>query len=243
MAFFRVELKSTSLGMYTSCCIVIPDEITFSEIRMAPVVFLLHGLSDNCTGWSRYTSAERYARTKKVCLVMPEAQKSFYTDMDRGMKYFTYVSSELVHWCEGMLGLNGHKYVMGLSMGGYGALKCYLSCRDTFLGCGAFSSVIDPDYIKIHEGPDLKGIFNQDKPVPDDCDLFCLLRSQHEKCRIFLSCGTEDPLCTCNRKFASKLMEAGHETRIVFQPGSHSWEFWDQSLKEALDYFFPEKSE
>jgi S-formylglutathione hydrolase FrmB len=59
------------------------------------VVYLLHGLTDNCTGWTRYSSCERYARERGVALVIPEVQRSFYIDGVYGLKYFTYVAEEL----------------------------------------------------------------------------------------------------------------------------------------------------
>ena len=75
--------------MNTSLEVVLPDG---GKLRDAPVVYLLHGLSDNCTGWTRYTAIERYARDKGAAVVMPEVQRSFYTDMALAVDYFTYVS-------------------------------------------------------------------------------------------------------------------------------------------------------
>ena len=60
MALLRVEYSSRVLEMNTSFQVFLPDEGNLSKTR---VVYLLHGLTDNCTGWTRYTACERYART------------------------------------------------------------------------------------------------------------------------------------------------------------------------------------
>ena len=92
MAYFRCEWISEALDMATSAVVILPET---GDLARTPVVYLLHGLSDNCTGWSRYTAVERYARNYGVAVVMPEVQRSFYCDTRSGMRYFTYISQEL----------------------------------------------------------------------------------------------------------------------------------------------------
>lgn len=96
MAFFRCDVMSESLGMATSVLVTMPDT---GDLAAAPVVYLLHGLTDNCTGWLRYTQAEHLARTYGAILIVPEVQRSFYTDMACGPKYFTYINQELPTLC------------------------------------------------------------------------------------------------------------------------------------------------
>ena len=81
------------------------------------MVWLLHGLTDDSTAWQRYTGLEWYARLKQAVVVMPEVQRSFYTDMAAGPAYFTYVSEELPAFCRRMFGLSGAReqnFVMGI---------------------------------------------------------------------------------------------------------------------------------
>lgn len=80
MAHLRCDFRSDAMGMNTSMTVILPEKTDLSQV---PVVYLLHGLEDNCTGWARYTSVERYAREKNAALVMPEVQRSFYADMDK----------------------------------------------------------------------------------------------------------------------------------------------------------------
>lgn len=81
-----------------------------------------------------------------AALVIPEVQRSFYIDGAYGLNYFTYVSQELPAACHRMFGLSLEReknYVMGLSMGGFGALKCALTYPERYAGCGSFSGVTD----------------------------------------------------------------------------------------------------
>ena len=139
MAYIRCDFKSLVLDMRTSMIIFLPDEKKVSE---APVVYLLHGLSDNATAWSRWSNVERYAIEHGVTVVMPEVQRSFYTDMSLGLDYFKFVAIELRDICHHFFNTPtaaNKSYVMGLSMGGYGALKCALTYPKKFAGCAAFS--------------------------------------------------------------------------------------------------------
>ena len=47
MALLRVDVISKALDMATSFMAVLPDEGNLQKTR---VVYLLHGLTDNCTG-------------------------------------------------------------------------------------------------------------------------------------------------------------------------------------------------
>ena len=138
MAHMRCDFRSDAMGMNTSMTVILPEKTDLSQV---PVVYLLHGLEDNCTGWARYTSVERYAREKNAALVMPEVQRSFYADMDRGLPYFTFIHDELPEICRGFFGFSAKReknYLMGLSMGGYGTLKCVLQTPERYAGAAAF---------------------------------------------------------------------------------------------------------
>ena len=45
-----------------------------------PVFYLLHGLSDDHTAWTRRSSIERYVAGLPLIVVMPNGERGFYTD-------------------------------------------------------------------------------------------------------------------------------------------------------------------
>ena len=46
-----------------------PDGPGAQSARGVPVLYLLHGLSDDCTHWERRTAIERYATEKGIAVV------------------------------------------------------------------------------------------------------------------------------------------------------------------------------
>ncbi len=145
MAFFNGYIRSHTLGMDTGLTVVLPFDRAAVPEAECPAIYLLHGHGENADVWTRMTSAERYANAYGVALVMPEVQRSFYTDMAMGLSYFTYVTEELPAACQRLFHQQPqeNRFVAGLSMGGYGALKLGLRRPDLFAGCAGFSGCLD----------------------------------------------------------------------------------------------------
>ena len=99
MALFAGSLYAESLGMNTGVTVSLPGERRDRTGDM-PVLYLLHGLSDDHTSWVRRTDIDRYAEEWGVAVIMPEVQRSFYCDMTNGPRYFTYIVDELPALCQ-----------------------------------------------------------------------------------------------------------------------------------------------
>src|SRR5678810_442034 len=84
---------SNALGKQTSANLILPSPHLEPPYH---VMFLLHGLSDNHTMWSRRTSIERYVEDLPLIVVMPDGGRSFYLDpVVNGPKYGTAIGTEL----------------------------------------------------------------------------------------------------------------------------------------------------
>ena len=102
MAFLTCDFFSEVLEVGTSISVVLPQP-TEDQIGVArrtssgppPVLYLLHGLTDDHTAWHRYTSIGRYAEAAGLAVVMPAVHHSFYADEVHGHRYFTFVADEL----------------------------------------------------------------------------------------------------------------------------------------------------
>ena len=100
MAYFDGTIFSESLGMMVSVIVSVPSKSPYAdEEGNMPVITVLHGLSDNRTAWIRRTNIELYAEQRGVALVIPEVQRSFYADMNKGIEYYRYISQELPEQC------------------------------------------------------------------------------------------------------------------------------------------------
>lgn len=240
MAHLRCDFRSNVMDMITSMTVILPEGVAQSEVR---VVYLLHGLADNCSGWSRYTSVERYAREHNVALVIPEVQRSFYADMDQGIPYFTYIHDELPKICRNFFGFSEAReknYIMGLSMGGYGALKCALTSPERYAGVATFSAVADiREFVNTlgNNKKQFQAIFGQTLEIPEACDLMKLARKADVATlpRIYMACGEQDPLYDANTRLSALLQHRGANVQYEHWEGIHSWDFWDTAVCRAMN--------
>lgn len=241
MAYLQCTFYSKALEMDTLVHVVLPNE---GDLSRTKVVYLLHGLSDNASAWSRYTAVERYALSAGVAVVMPEVQRSFYCDTVSGMAYFRYISQELPRMCSHFFNLSTDpalSYIMGLSMGGFGALKCALSYPDRYAGCGSFSGALrmDSEILRnVLKREELEALVGESCKAGPENDLLGLAARAEKLPPIYLSCGEQDRLYPMTVEFAGHLEKLGAAYRFDHRPGTHSWEFWDRSLRDCFAYLF-----
>ena len=106
MALVEFTHRFKTLGGQGRVRLVLPEQGAPGE---APVVLLLHGASDDGSGWLRFTAAERYAAEKNVVLVAPDARNSYYADMACGPQFFRFVTGELPAECARLFGLSSYE--------------------------------------------------------------------------------------------------------------------------------------
>ena len=154
MALLTCDFFSESLEFGTSMTVVLPQP-TLGQVGVdpgaddqapPPLLYLLHGRSDDHTAWLRYTSIERYASAAGVAVVMPAVARSFYADEATGHRYWTYLSEELPEIVQRFFRVGDRRedtFVAGLSMGGYGALKWAFTQPERFAAAASLSGAVD----------------------------------------------------------------------------------------------------
>lgn len=244
MAYFNSTFFSPTLCMMTDVAVVIPDNgIRRLENGDYPVLFLLHGLSDNHTAWSRRTKLDLYAEETGIAIVMPEVQRGFYQNMDYGLRYFDYIAKELPDLCHQFFRTTldpAHTFVAGLSMGGYGAMRCVLTYPERYAKAACTSAVTDicrfftdnPCGMGKGEMASLLG-----DGVKDDEDLFKLAASGKRFPPLYQVCGESDFLIEDNRRFHKHLEDCGIAHRYEEWAGAHEWRFWDTAIEKFLRFF------
>lgn len=252
MFLSEMHFYSESLGLQTSVNVLMPDPGVIAQSKApVPVLYLLHGLSGDHSVWMRQTSLERYARRWRVCIVMPDADKSYYMDMAYGAKYETYIAKELPEMIERSLPFVSKKregrFVAGLSMGGFGALKLALAYPARYRACATLSGALGvgeiysekdtrPEYYMkmmdlIFDGPErlARSTGNINRAAEKLCHV-------PEKCpSIYIACGTEDQLLGANERFVerfAKRLPIEYHTSA----GAHTWDFWDEYIKKVIEW-------
>ncbi|MFA5204641.1 MAG: alpha/beta hydrolase family protein [Lentisphaeria bacterium] len=256
MALLDVKFFSETLGLSCSMNVLLPQPTT-AQIGMEgrtgvgkhPVLFLLHGLSDDHSIWLRRTSIERYAAPLGLAVVMPAVDRSYYADMAcGGRRYWTFLSQELPALCRAFFPLSDRRedtFAAGLSMGGYGAFKLALHHPDQFAAAGSFSGAIDvagwwPDTDAAHN-QDFHNIFGSPEQFAgSENDLFAQaarLAAAHGPLPLFYQCcGTEDFLYKGNQRFRDHALRLGLPLTYEEGPGTHEWGYWDRQLQRFLDW-------
>ena len=255
MALLNVNFFSDVLGMSTSMNVILPEP--GEEVKKPyPVLYLLHGMSDDHNAWCRFTSIERYARERGIAVVMPTTALGWYTDMVYGYDYFTFISSELPSICRtffpGMSDKREDTFVAGLSMGGYGALKCAIKKPETFAAAGCLSGALDistlfKDAMKSNEASVFENAFGSLRKLRADgndplLEAEKLAASDLPKPRIFTWCGKQDFLYQNNRRAVRKLKNLGFDVTDTWSAGDHQWFYWDREIQNVLDFLgYPRK--
>lgn len=249
LATFKGEIYSEVLRMDTGLTVVTPRKVKEDE-GTSKVIYLLHGITENNSNWGNNVPLTLLSQQYNVIFIMPEVQRSFYTDMKYGLNYFTYVSWELPEICKRLFNISSLRedtYVMGLSMGGYGALKCALKNPDKYCGCGAFSAPCDIEAIykeynqDTDMGRELTAGFGLDGELLEENNLYNIAKACNNsalKPRIFMTSGTEDWLHMMSEDFDKYIKTLNFDYVYEVWQGDHNWEFWERSLKMALEHFF-----
>jgi putative tributyrin esterase len=243
MALIRVDFAAETLELDTSMTVVMPDRAN------PPVLYLLHGLTDDDTAWTRFTSIERYATERGLAVVMPQVHRSFYANEAYGMRFWDFLSGELPQTVERLFRVSAKRadtFVAGLSMGGYGAFKWALREPHRFAAAASLSGALDLAYIqefdlRPHMRALVSRVFADRKVAGGDEDLFHLVKKadKSDLPRLLLRCGTEDHLVKQNERFVAACRSAKLDLDADFGPGEHVWSYWDQQIQTVLDRMAP----
>lgn len=256
MALIDCKFFSETLGMCSSMRVILPEttERRIGDIGVSraqqpafqghPTLFLLHGLSDDESIWTRSTSLERYAAAIGLAVVMPNVHRSFYSNMVHGYRYWDFVSRELLDKARGFFPLSKARednFVAGLSMGGHGAFKLALTLPDTFAAGASLSGVADISAFRHERAQDYELIFGSTgADRGSEQDLFHLATklasSGRPRPRLFQCCGTEDFLLAQNRDFRAHVQPLGFDYLYEEGPGLHDWAYWDKMIARTLSW-------
>ena len=254
MALAELRYFSTALHKMTGAIVLLPEREEFGG--PFPVFYLLHGLSDDYTAWTRKTRIEQHVQDYPLIVVMPDGGRGFYTDAREGYAYDTAITRDLVALVDRTFHTDARRdarAIGGLSMGGYGALRLALRHPDLFCSAtshsgalavgGApvdhtaelpdeFADVFDADF-----GAELRRLFGEN-PVGGPDDLRALAEGVDRRMlpALRIDCGTEDVLLVENRAFHHVLETLGIPHEYAEYPGSHTWEYWDLHVQEALAF-------
>ena len=243
MAVLKGNWYSQTLTMNTHVTVCMPD----APKQTKATVLLLHGLKGDSDVWMNRVGLEFFANKYCLSFVMPEVQRSWYMDMAYGLNYFGYVADEVPLLISHYFNLptdREHLYIGGLSMGGYGTIRCALKNPDRYKGAMSFSArvfmeeraFLHNDDRSVREFQGLLGL--ERKTSLENCTNVRLLldaaKDAPVKPQFYVACGTEDSLYPESVEFNQLLQKAGFDVTYEEWAGVHSWDFWRESLPRGL---------
>lgn len=255
-------LNSTILGKAVRYTIYLPADYESSE-RYYPVVYLLHGYTDNDMGWLQFGEINRYAdkaiaegAIPPMIIVMPNADSSFYINsFDGKQQYEDFFITEFIPGIEKKYRIRSAKQfrgVAGLSMGGYGTLIYSLKHPDMFAAAAPLSAAVFDDSTIVNMsqqgwnvplgrvyGTDLKGKQRLTSTWYENSILKIVERksaAELKKVRYWIDCGDDDFLIkgNCLLHIALTEKQVPHEFRV--RDGVHDWNYWRSGIVEALQF-------
>ncbi len=257
-----VSMKSAILGRAVNYAVYLPPDYGTST-RRYPVVYLLHGYTDNESGWIQFgevnLAADRAIAAREIppmIIVMPDGGVTFYiNDYANKVRYEDMFVQELIPFIDATYRTRPDKEfrgISGLSMGGWGSLTLALRHTDVFAACAAFSAAVwtDEDFAAFEQpmydrmfgalfGPKLAGkdrltaYYKGYSPI----DLAKTVPVETlKKVRIYLDCGDDDFLFRGNAALHVTLRDRKVPDEFRSRDGSHSWIYWRTGIVAGLKF-------
>jgi enterochelin esterase family protein len=205
-----------------------------SSQRTYPVLYLLHGFSDDASGWTAVGRANvildnliAQGKAKPMIVVMPLGYGTMemirvgwdawsHPDLRKQNfdKFRQALLQEVMPRIESEYRITkdrNARAIAGLSMGGSESLLTGLNNLDKFAWIGAFSSGGMPEDFQA-TFPSLDAKANQQLRL------------------LWIACGTDDRLIDLNRSFREWLKTKGVQHTDIETPGAHTWMVWRRNL-------------
>ncbi|SEJ50770.1 S-formylglutathione hydrolase FrmB [Dyadobacter koreensis] len=257
-----LKVKSKLMGKEIKYSIYLPADYDKTN-RRYPVLYLLHGYSDDETGWTQFGQAQEIADktinngdAPPMIIVMPDAEVTWYMNtFDNKGRYEDFFTEEFIPYIDANYRTRAKKEfraVAGLSMGGFGTLLYAAKHPELFAAASALSAAVRTDeemmampeerwenrYATIY-GPNLKGKARLTDFYYKNSILKLVETISSEKLktvRYYIDCGDDDALVTGNMVLHTELMKKGipHEFRV--RDGAHTWTYWRTALPEVLKF-------
>ena len=236
---------SPSMQKNIKACVIIPAGYTENS-KAFPVLYLLHGYSDNYSGWIKnFPATQSFADHYGMIIVSPDGGfSSWYFDspVDSTCKYETFVSKELIERIDhdyNTLNKPSGRAISGLSMGGHGALYLAFRHQDIFGAAGSMSGGVDlrPFPKNWDIAKRLGGIEqNQDNWEKNSViNLVDLVKDSNMA--IMFDCGVSDFFIEVNRYLHKKMLELKIPHDYTERPGGHTRPYWNNSILHHALFF------
>ncbi len=243
--FHFITVQSPALRQRVDLTLYVPPSA--DPKAPLPTVTLLHGVYASHHAWAFRAGAHvilekliASGRVRPMSLLMPS--DGLWGDGSAYMKhggrdYAAWIVDEVAE-AAGQADprlVGGPRFITGLSMGGFGALRLGALYPDKFAAFSGLSSATD--LTQLEELCRQSG-FHYDLAPDQPRTVLEAILANRERLRPFrFDCGSDDFLIEPNRRLHRELTAAGIAHRYVENPGEHNWPYWQKHLGDTLEFF------
>lgn len=255
-------IDSSALGEQINYSIYLPGSYESSG-RHYPVLYLLHGYTDNETGWTQFGEVQKIAdeatesmEVTDMIIVMPDAGVSWYiNNHDGSVRYEDFFTQELIPHIDETYRtrpIKEFRAVAGLSMGGYGTLIMAAKHSELFRAAAPLSAAVflDEEITEMPQenwdnafgtpfGEGLEGESRLTDHFRANSILDIFEKGDMEQLSsvdYYIDCGDDDFLIPGNLALYNTMVEREIEAKFRFRDGAHTWDYWRTALPDVLEF-------
>lgn len=259
-----LKMKSSTLGKDVKYNIYLPADYDKNN-RLYPVLYLLHGYTDDETGWTQFGQTPEIAdktinsgEAPPMIIVMPDAGVTWYMNtFDGKTKFEDFFIKEFIPYIETTYRIRSKKEfraVAGLSMGGLGTLLYATKHPDMFTAAAPLSAAVWTDeeivtgnldqarYDYVFGdlyGKNLKGKERLTEHYYKNAPIKIVETANAEelkKVKFYIDCGDDDFLIKGNMALHAMMIDKKIPHEFRVRDGGHTWSYWRTALPEVLKF-------
>jgi S-formylglutathione hydrolase FrmB len=248
--------SSPSLGKEVAYAVQLPPSYATAATRRYPVVYALHGLFESPGFWERrglapmLDSLWQKGDVPEMVVVAVDGDNSFFVDGPAG-RWEQMMSRDLVAHVESTYRVTPGRpgrVALGISMGGYAALRMALARPDLFRAVATHSAMLLEKVPTAEEGAGRWHMAAFHKVFGDLIDaalwtandpLALALKADPKTVpALYFDCGTEDRygLFAGNRELHRRLESRGVSHEFGLYPGDHGYDYVHTVLDKSLRF-------
>ena len=245
-----ITVKSKALQQRADVTLFLPSEL--NHLRDLPIVTLLHGVYGSHWSWAfkgaAHLTAAHMMRQREIqpmVLVMPS--DGLWGD---GSGYVRHAQQDFENWivdevpeialqvCKAC-SAKSTRYVLGLSMGGFAALRLAGKYPERYKAASGHSSLTELSQMDALIEEARTG-WSADA---SSLSVLSALRSASTLPALRFDCGLDDPYRDANRQLHQALLDLNIEHTYEEFSGGHDWPYWQTHLADSLRFFSQAESQ
>lgn len=240
-----ITVKSRHLKGRGDICLFVPP---LEDLHDVPLVILLHGVYGSSWAWTQkggvhFTAWEMIQKGIIAPVIIAMPSDGLWGD---GSAYVPHGAINFEKWIAedvpkavighiSMVSAKSKRYIAGLSMGGFGALRLGVKYSNIFSAVSAHSSITSIEQLPLFVEEPIAAYLQEDER--ENSILGIIQKNKIKLPKIRFDCGTDDLLLDENRLLHQQLTKNKVDHVYREFSGGHEWSYWKEHIKDSLLFF------